>query len=228
MKKKFVVLALVAMFVCGSAFARPPMYAGVEMGYSTIDSSAVVDKFSHFGAFELTPVFGIAPFSKLPDLALEFNFMMDFAKSKHTIATVENGKNTTKTYELKANIFTPQILAVYTFCDGPVRPFAGAGIGINFNTGKIDGEIETNTKYEDIKVKASFSLVTKAGVVANIANTGFDLLFLAKYNLNISKELSYVPVETEGNTTTRKDKVTVYGPFNFSALSFTLGGRYNF
>ena len=91
-KKVLVVAAVLALFVCGGAFAqeaevpaaessggggkRPPMYIGVEMGYSSMDS--FYD--GHLGGFEAAPSFGIAPFSKLPDLALEFNLMMDFMK----------------------------------------------------------------------------------------------------------------------------------------------------
>ena len=198
-KKVLAVAAVLALFVCGGAFAqeaeapaaessggggkRPPMYIGVEMGYSSMDS--FYD--GHLGGFEAAPSFGIAPFSKLPDLALEFNLMMDFMKweTKTESDDPENeGKKITTTQTLKGTVIAPQILAVYTFCEGPVRPFLGAGFGVNINS----GEYSTTGFTAKLKMGASFGIVTKAGVVATIPNTKFDLLFLARHNINISQK----------------------------------------
>ena len=230
-KKVLVVAAVLALFVCGGAFAqeaeapaaessggggkRPPMYIGVEMGYSSMDS--FYD--GHLGGFEAAPSFGIAPFSKLPDLALEFNLMMDFMKweTKTESDDPENeGKKITTTQTLKGTVIAPQILAVYTFCEGPVRPFLGAGFGININS----GEYSTTGFTAKLKMGASFGIVTKAGVVATIPNTKFDLLFLARHNINISKKAEI----SAGGFTEKRENLRM----NLSTISFVLGGRFNF
>ena len=75
-KKVLVVAAVLALFVCGGAFAqeaeapaaessggggkRPPMYIGVEMGYSSMDSLSIaaaglVNVSGHLGGFEAAP-----------------------------------------------------------------------------------------------------------------------------------------------------------------------------
>ena len=244
-KKVLVVAAMLALFVCGGVFAqeaevpeteapvaetpeteapaaesssggggkRPPMYIGVEMGYSSMNSLSITatgfNVSGHLGGFELVPSFGIAPFSKLPDLALEFNLMMDFMKQESKIADPENSDSTI-TQTTKITVIAPQILAVYTFCEGPVRPFLGAGFGVNINSARFSpGSLK-------LKLGASFGVVTKAGVVATIPNTKFDLLFLARHNLNISKKIEYEGVSFENLR------------MNLSTISFVLGGRFNF
>ena len=240
-KKVLVVAAVLALFVCGGAFAqeaevpeteapvaessggggkRPPMYIGVEMGYSSMDSFSIaaglVNVSGHLGGFEAAPSFGIAPFSKLPDLALEFNLMMDFMKWETKTKDENSDKTTTTT--LKGTVIAPQILAVYTFCEGPVRPFLGAGFGVNINS----GEYSTTGSTIKLKMGASFGIVTKAGVVATIPNTKFDLLFLARHNINISKEVEWsVGVSTD---TDKAENLRM----NLSTISFVLGGRFNF
>lgn len=244
-KKVLVVAAMLALFVCGGVFAqeaevpeteapvaetpeteapaaessgggggkRPPMYIGVEMGYSSMNSLSITaagfNVSGHLGGFELVPSFGIAPFSKLPDLALEFNLMMDFMKQEIKIDDPENSDSTI-TQTTKITVIAPQILAVYTFCEGPVRPFLGAGFGVNINSARFSpGSLK-------LKLGASFGVVTKAGVVATIPNTKFDLLFLARHNLNISKKIEYEGVSFENLR------------MNLSTISFALGGRFNF
>lgn len=242
-KKVLVVAAMLALFVCGGVFAqeaevpeteapvaetpaaeapaaesssggggkRPPMYIGVEMGYSSMNSLSItagdlVNVSGHLGGFELVPSFGIAPFSKLPDLALEFNLMMDFMKREIVI----DDSDSTITQTTKITVIAPQILAVYTFCEGPVRPFLGAGFGVNINSARFSpGSLK-------LKLGASFGVVTKAGVVATIPNTKFDLLFLARHNLNISKKMEYEGFSIENLR------------MNLSTISFVLGGRFNF
>ena len=239
-KKVLVVAAMLALFVCGGAFAqeaetpeaeapaaessgggggkRPPMYIGVEMGYSSMNSLSItaadlVNVSGHLGGFELVPSFGIAPFSKLPDLALEFNLMMDFMKQEIKIVDPEDSDSTI-TQTTKITVIAPQILAVYTFCEGPVRPFLGAGFGVNINSARFSpGSLK-------LKLGASFGVVTKAGVVATIPNTKFDLLFLARHNINISKK---VEGSVEG-ITIKAENLRI----NLSTISFTLGGRFNF
>ena len=173
----------------------------------------------HLGGFEAAPSFGIAPFSKLPDLALEFNLMMDFMKweTKTESDDPENeGKKITTTQTLKGTVIAPQILAVYTFCEGPVRPFLGAGFGVNINS----GEYSTTGFTAKLKMGASFGIVTKAGVVATIPNTKFDLLFLARHNINISKKAEI----SAGGFTEKRENLRM----NLSTISFVLGGRFNF
>ena len=235
-KKVLVAAAVLALFVCGGAFAqeaeapaaesssgggkRPPMYIGVAMGYSSMDSFSIavadlVNVSGHLGGFELVPSFGIAPFSKLPDLALEFNLMMDFMKWETKTKDENSDKTTTTT--LKGTVIAPQILAVYTFCEGPVRPFLGAGFGVNINSGEFS---TTDAPTIKLKMGASFGIVTKAGVVATIPNTKFDLLFLARHNINISKEVEW----SGGGITVKVENLRM----NLSTISFALGGRFNF
>lgn len=238
-KKVLVVAAMLALFVCGGAFAqeaeapaaessggggkRPPMYIGVEMGYSSMNNLSItvdlVNVSGHLGGFELVPSFGIAPFSKLPDLALEFNLMMDFMKWETKTKDedpVDPDKTITTTTTLKGTVIAPQILAVYTFCEGPVRPFLGAGFGVNINS----GEYSTTGVTTKLKMGASFGVVTKAGVVATIPNTKFDLLFLARHNINISKKVE----GSVGGITVKAENLRI----NLSTISFVLGGRFNF
>ena len=239
-KKVLIVAAMLALFVCGGAFAqeaeapaaessggggkRPPMYIGVEMGYSSMNSLSItadllVNVSGHLGGFELAPSFGIAPFSRLPDLALEFNLMMDFMKWETKTKDedpADSEKTITTTTTLKGTVIAPQILAVYTFCEGPVRPFLGAGFGVNINS----GEYSTTGVTTKLKMGASFGIVTKAGVVATIPNTKFDLLFLARHNINISKK---VEGSVEG-ITIKAENLRI----NLSTISFALGGRFNF
>ena len=202
----------------GGGGKRPPMYIGVEMGYSSMNSLSItaadlVNVSGHLGGFELVPSFGIAPFSKLPDLALEFNLMMDFMKQEIKIVDPEDSDSTI-TQTTKITVIAPQILAVYTFCEGPVRPFLGAGFGVNINSARFSpGSLK-------LKLGASFGVVTKAGVVATIPNTKFDLLFLARHNINISKK---VEGSVEG-ITIKAENLRI----NLSTISFTLGGRFNF
>ena len=237
-KKVLAVAAVLALFVCGGAFAqeaeapaaessggggkRPPMYIGVEMGYSSMNNVSITgggffNASGYMSGFEAVPSFGIAPFSKLPDLALEFNLMMDFMKwETKTEGEDESGKKTTTTETLKGTVIAPQILAVYTFCEGPVRPFLGAGFGVNINS----GEYSTTGFTAKLKMGASFGIVTKAGVVATIPNTKFDLLFLARHNINISKEMEV----SAGGITVKVENLRM----NISTISFALGGRFNF
>ena len=239
MQKKVLLAAVLALFVWGGAFAqeveapetevpaaesssngggkRSPMYIGVEMGYSSMDSFSInagefLNIYGHMGGFELVPSFGIAPFSKLPDLALELNLLMDFMKLEVKSPDPKDTEKTiTDTFNL--TVISPELLAVYTFCEGPVRPFLGAGFGVNINSAKYSG----NELSLDAKLGASFALVTKAGVVARIPNTKFDLVFLARNNVNISKSL-------ETSFTTKVDDLRM----NLSTISFALGARFNF
>ena len=237
MKKKVLLAAMLALFVCGGAFAqeaeapaaesssngggkRSPMYIGVEMGYSSMDSFSInagefLNMGGHMGGFELVPSFGIAPFSKLPDLALELNLLMDFMKLEEKSPDPKDEKKTiTDTFNL--TVISPELLAVYTFCEGPVRPFLGAGFGVNINSAKYSG----NELSLEAKLGASFALVTKAGVVARIPNTKFDLVFLARNNVNISKSLE----TSVAGFTNKVDDLRM----NLSTLSFALGARFNF
>lgn len=235
-KKVLAVAAVLALFVCGGAFAqeaeapaaesssgggkRPPMYIGVEMGYSSMNNVSITgggffNASGYMSGFEAVPSFGIAPFSKLPDLALEFNLMMDFMKWETKEKDENSDKTTTTT--LKGTVIAPQILAVYTFCEGPVRPFLGAGFGVNINSGEFS---TTDAPTIKLKMGASFGIVTKAGVVATIPNTKFDLLFLARHNINISKEME----GSAGGITVKVENLRM----NLSTISFALGGRFNF
>ena len=101
-----------------------------------------------------------------------------------------------------------------------VRPFAGLGMGANFNNFAIeadettsDGTVETKTNNYD--VNTSFSMVLKSGAKISIPNSNFDIYALCRYNLNIPTEIKF-------------DDNTIKSKMNASTLSAALGVVYNF
>ncbi|MBR4011396.1 MAG: hypothetical protein IKI98_01085 [Spirochaetaceae bacterium] len=190
----------------GTSFslADKEMYFGVEMGRGAINNLALDSGYGipvgvSLSGFELTPVFGMYLIPSIPDLAFEFNLMMNFVKYPYFDGTKEDGF-------MKGTVVAPQILAVYTFDLGLVSPFVGAGIGLNFNSGEyemkkekekwVDGELVTVTETDtyDVKFGTSLGIVAKAGVKVSIPDTKVDVYGLCRYNINTTKK---VEIESE-------------------------------
>ena len=185
----------------GTSFslADKEMYFGVEMGRGAINNLALDSGYGisvgvSLSGFELTPVFGMYLIPSIPDLAFEFNLMMDFVKYPYFDGDKEVGF-------MKGTVVAPQILAVYTFDLGLVSPFVGAGIGLNFNSGEyemkeekekwVDGELVTVTETDtyDVKFGTSLGIVAKAGVKVSIPDTKVDVYGLCRYNINTTKKV---------------------------------------
>ena len=195
-------------------------YAGVEAGASSINNLAIdngignVLSVSPLTGLEISPVLGIRPFDNT-NFAFELNVMMDFLE----YTSYETGLDDSD-IKYMTQVISPQMLAVYTFGGGMVRPFAGLGFGANFNSFAIeakqsdsDGTVETKTDNYDIN--ASFSMVLKSGVKVSIPNSNFDFYALCRYNLNIPTEISF-------------DNTNINAKMNASNLAAALGLVYNF
>ena len=84
MKKKTILFILILFSVFGiyaqnknNSSSKIQLYAGVDMGFA--GSNLVSDVASgFFGGFEITPYFGLKPFSKIKGLAFEVAVQMDF------------------------------------------------------------------------------------------------------------------------------------------------------
>ena len=197
-KKVLAVAAVLALFVCGGAFAQEAEVPETEApvaeapaaessgggGSSILDTMyAGLDIGTDFGSFYMAPRFGIAPFKKVPKLAFEFLFGIRLG-GKYILDPTSNDEYD----EWQINFFTPNILVVYTFSDWMIRPYVGAGVGLNFstaqdkpgkwNTGKQDaaGNIiyEDMTRSLEIENPAFNALIT-AGAKYAIPNTNFEL-----------------------------------------------------
>lgn len=166
------------------SLADKEMYFGVEMGRGTINNLALDSGYGisvgvSLSGFELTPVFGMYLIPSIPDLAFEFNLMMDFVKYPYFDGDKEFGF-------MKGTVVAPQILAVYTFDLGLVSPFIGAGIGLNFNSGEYEKK-ETDTY--NVKFGTSLGIVAKAGVKVSFPDTKVDVYGLCRYNINTTKKV---------------------------------------
>lgn len=173
----------------GTSFslADKEMYFGVEMGRGAINNLALDSGYGisvgvSLSGFELTPVFGMYLIPSIPDLAFEFNLMMDFVKYPYFDGDKEFGF-------MKGTVVAPQILAVYTFDLGLVSPFVGAGIGLNFNSGEYEMKEEDETYTYDVKFGTSLGIVAKAGVKVSIPDTKVDVYGLCRYNINTTKKV---------------------------------------
>lgn len=195
-------------------------YAGLEFGAGSINNLTIDNgignqlSISPMTGFEMSPVLGIRPFDNT-NFAFELNVMMDLLDYKSYDAGINDSD-----IRYVTQIISPQILAIYTFGGGMVRPFAGLGMGANFNNFAIeadeissDGTVETNTNNYD--VNTSFSMVLKSGAKISIPNSNFDIYALCRYNLNIPTEIKF-------------DDNTIKSKMNASTLSAALGVVYNF
>ena len=193
-KKVLVVAAMLALFVCGGAFAQEAEVPETEApvaeapaaessgggGSSILDSMyAGLDLGTDFGSFYMAPRVGIAPFKKVPKLAFEFLFGMQLGGKYQPDIFAEESEP-----DWEINIFTPTILTTYTFSDWMIRPYVGLGFGVNIFA--VKDKTWTDTVYigrqlvdvdvdDSMKIKPSFNTLFTAGAKYAIPNTNFEL-----------------------------------------------------
>lgn len=195
-------------------------YLGVELGAGSINDlvmgtgAGTLVPISPMVGFEMSPVIGFRPFAD-SHLALELNVMMDWLYYTAFNAGIESTDITYMT-----TVISPQFLCVYTFGSNYIRPFAGMGLGVNFNnlevsTKEKNTSDEWETVKESINIDPSFSLVLKSGVKLSIPDTNFDIYGLCRYNVNMPSKF-------------KVDETTTKMQLNASNLSIALGAVYNF
>ena len=187
-KKVLVVAAVLALFVCGGAFAQeaetpeaeaPAAESSGGGGSSILDTMyAGLDIGTDFGSFYMAPRVGIAPFKKVPKLAFEFLFGMQLGGKYQPDIFAEESEP-----DWEINIFTPTILTTYTFSDWMIRPYVGLGFGVNIFA--VKDKTWTDTVYtgqlvdvdvdDSMKIKPSFNTLFTAGAKYAIPNTNFEL-----------------------------------------------------
>lgn len=210
MGKRFLVLAAVVLMWSSIAWARPALYVGMEAGYTSLNHLVEL-QIGSFPGLQLTPVVGIVPLSELSGFSVELNFMMELFGWESQVPP----------QELRAWILSPQLVAVYTFLEEPVRPFAGLGLGVNVNFARYGREVfddefglkEMTTS--SVEIPVSLAVVLKGGVRVAIPSSGFDLLAFLRYNLNFV-----------GNVWL--DNELLLAAMNCSTFSFGLGAAYRF
>lgn len=195
-------------------------YVGAEIGASTINNLAINDgsgfafSISPLIGGEISPVLGIRPFSNT-NMAVEINVLVDNLDYIAFNAGVNNSD-----VKFTSEIISPQILAIYTFGGGHIRPFSGLGFGANFNsllveakTLDTDGSLKTETTTYDINT--SFSMVLKSGVKFSIPRTNFDLYAFGRYNVNFPTKITYNNQSVESLMNSSNLSVAVGAVFNF-------------
>lgn len=255
-KKVLVVAAVLALFVCGGAFAQEAEVPETEAPVAeTPETEAPAAESSSGGSsildtmyagldiglgvngatnapqpngFLLSPKVGIAPITKLPKLAFQFGFDMVFGTTQ--AGRSYGSGSTTVSAEHKTNLFLPYLGATWTFSDWVVRPYLGLGFGIAF---------ETNESYEekfdeysavafDVETDASFATRIAAGAKYAIPNTNFEL--------NVEFALAFFNPQRKETVTktisylgyTYKD-VDTYDSGDFGLLSnMVIGAVYHF
>lgn len=241
--KKVLLAAMLALFVCGGAFAqeaeapeagmpetevpaaesspsggRPAfldtMYVGLDLGLGTYEGFTGDDPKPT--GFLLSPKIGIAPIAKLPRLAFQFGLDMVFG-------TVTGGRSSGDvTAEHKTNVFFPYIGATWTFTDWIVQPYAGLGFGIAFaNNESYKKEImEGYTVSFDQKTKPAFATKLIVGGKYTIPNT--------KFELNAEIALALLNPEVETTITDGSLDWTYDEQYSYTLFNFVLGAVYHF
>ena len=207
MKKKVLIVLMVTLSI-SSLFAQNKdkpsskiaLYAGADMGFS--GSNLVSDIASgFFGGFEITPYFGLKPFSKMPGLAFEVAVQMDFMNR-----TVDSNA-------IDFSAISPQLLVAYNGSFGKIRPFIKAGAGININSGKQVFAYENYTSTEKIDATPSVSFVLNPGIEFQLTKL-ISLVGYGRFNFNLTD------LSMNGNTL---EKAVFIG-----TQSFGFGTKFNF
>lgn len=240
-KKVLLVATMLALFVCGGAFAQeteapeagmpeteaPAVESSNGGGSSILDSMyAGLDIGTDFGSFYMAPRVGITPFKKVPKLAFEFLFGMQLGgKYQPDMFAYEVEP------DWEINIFTPTILATYTFSDWMIRPYIGLGFGINFfavkdKTWEYKDAMHWYKVDDSMKIAPSFNTLFTAGGKYAIPNTNFELN--AGLNLSftvMSCENKYTHVDLEYDSI--DDYSETFNTFH-AVFNFVLGAVYHF
>lgn len=258
MQKKVLAVAVVlALFVCGGAFAQeaevPETEAPVaetpeteapaaessgggssilDTMYAGLDIGLGVNGATNApqpNGFLLSPKVGIAPITKLPKLAFQFGFDMVFGTTQAGRSVSSGNKRVSA--EHKTNLFLPYIGATWTFSDWVVRPYLGLGFGVAFETNESYEEKrdEFTTYTFDVKTDASFATKIAAGAKYAIPNTNFELnVEFALAFFNPQRKETVTETISYPGGPTNKD-VDTYDSGDFGLLSnMVIGAVYHF
>lgn len=245
-KQVLVVAAVLALFVCGGAFAQEAeapeaeapaaessgggssildtMYVGLDIGLGVNGATNAPQP----NGFLLSPKVGIAPITKLPKLAFQFGFDMVFGTTQagRSVSSFNASGNKSVSAEHKTNLFLPYIGATWTFSDWVVRPYLGLGFGVAFETNESYEEKwdEFTTYTFDVETDASFATKIAAGAKYAIPNTNFEL--------NVEFALAFFSPQRKETVTTEflgQKKVSEYDSGDIGLLSnIVIGAVYHF
>lgn len=207
MKKKVLIVLMVTLSISclfaqnkDKLSSKIALYAGADMGYS--GSNLVSDIASgFFGGFEITPYFGLRPFSKIPGLAFEVAVQMDFMNR-----TVDSNA-------IDFSAISPQLLVAYNGNFGKIRPFIKAGVGVNINSGKITSTYNRYSTTDTIQATPSISMVLNPGIEFQLTKL-ISLVGYGRFNFNLTD------LSMNGNTL---EKAVFIG-----TQSFGFGTKFNF
>ena len=179
MKKKTILFILILFSVFGiyaqnknNSSSKIQLYAGVDMGFS--GSNLVSDVASgFFGGFEITPYFGLKPFSKIKGLAFEVAVQMDFMN------------RTVDETAIDFSAISPQLLVAYNGSFGKIKPFIKAGVGININSSKIIVNYDKYSSTENIQASPSISMVLNPGLEFQISKL-ISIVGYGRFNFNLT------------------------------------------
>ena len=207
MKKKTILFILILFSVFGiyaqnknNSSSKIQLYAGVDMGFS--GSNLVSDVASgFFGGFEITPYFGLKPFSKIKGLAFEVAVQMDFMN------------RTVDETSIDFSAISPQLLVAYNGNFGKIRPFIKAGVGVNINSGKITYTYDRYSTTDTIQATPSISMVLNPGIEFQLTKL-ISLVGYGRLNFNLT-DLSI-------------DDSTIGEDIFIGTQSFGFGTKFNF
>ena len=239
-KKVLLVATMLALFVCGGAFAQEAEAPETEVPAAESSSSggrpafldtmyAGLDLGTDFGSFYMAPRVGIAPFKKIPKLSFEFLFGMQLG-GKYPPEMFKSLSLKEAEPDWEINIFTPTILATYTFSDWKIRPYIGLGFGVNFFTVKDKTWVDEGSFIYDVedsmKIRSSLNTLVTAGAKYAIPNTNFEL----NAGLNLSFTVwtcEHTYTRTRRDTGTKTDYSDDFGTF-YVDFDIVLGAVYHF
>lgn len=189
MKKRRLLFILLLFSVFGiyaqnnnNSSSKLSLYAGADMGFA--GSNLVSDIASgFFGGFEITPYFGLKPFSKMPGLAFEVAVQMDFMN------------RTADSKAIDFSAISPQLLVAYNGNFGKIRPFIKAGVGININSSKIIVNYDKYSSTENIQASPSISMVLNSGLEFQISKL-ISIVGYGRFNFNLT-DLSYEDISLD-------------------------------
>ena len=207
MKKKTILFILILFSVFGiyaqnknNSSSKIQLYAGVDMGFA--GSNLVSDVASgFFGGFEITPYFGLKPFSKIKGLAFEVAVQMDFMN------------RTVDETAINFSAISPQLLVAYNGNFGKIRPFIKAGVGVNINSGKITYTYDRYSTTDTIQATPSISMVLNPGIEFQLTKL-ISLVGYGRFNFNLT-DLSI-------------DDSTIGEDIFIGTQSFGFGTKFNF
>lgn len=207
MKKRRLLFILLLFSVFGiyaqnknNSSSKLSLYAGADMGFAGSNLVSNVEN-GFLGGFEITPYFGLKPFSKMPGLAFEVAVQMDFMN------------RTADSKAIDFSAISPQLLVAYNGNFGKIRPFIKAGVGVNINSGKITYTYDRYSTTDTIQATPSISMVLNPGIEFQLTKL-ISLVGYGRFNFNLTD------LSMNGNTL---EKAVFIG-----TQSFGFGTKFNF